>query len=245
MQARSSWFAATLIGLSAVAGCEASSPEAGGMTDDIGDPLSCLVKDQQFELDAQTPLGFSANDVLTLIGGRYRFPLQWSDPCADSDLCPSGATCPAPGSRGVPSVAGTNTFMTIEVRATGALAVADLPSEERQRCDSGMRVPVAVNIQSDDGAFIMQFEGNVYSESGSYASIGLRHQLREPSGASGSVFDELPAEPQLELGFGGGERDYWYFDMYLGDVRQPAPLLKGAVAGSCVGEGRRSKFVVP
>lgn len=217
-------------------------PRAGGINEDIGSHRACERQDH-FELDAQTPLGFSARELLAYIEGRYRFPITWSDPCSSEDNpCQRRRGCDAVGPRSAPSVAGTDTFMTLEVRATGAAALASFPGDDQAKCAGSMRVPVEVSMESEDGAFSLQFAGEVWDESGRQAQIMSDDLLSE---ASGPLLSELPAGTRLDLGFGGGEDDYWYFDMYFinGDVAPP--LLKGAVAGSCVGEGPRSEFVLP
>lgn len=214
-----------------IAGC------TGGMTDDFGDPVDCK-RTQSFELDAQTPLGFSGDHMLGWVEGRHRFPFHWSDPCGAEDSCVRSEQCDALDARDVPSVAGTETFMTVQVHARNAQAIAELPDETQDLCARNLRVPVWVQIESEDGAFALEFEADAWAGDKTYTEI----HSDALSQATGSLLDELPDGASLELGFGGGGDDYWYFDMYITTGRSAPALLRGAVAGSCVGEGPRSQY---
>ncbi len=217
-------------------------PRAGGINEDIGNYLPCE-REERFELDSQTPLGFSARELLAYIEGRYRIPISWSDPCSSEDnACVRPRSCDSAGPRSTLSVAGTDTFMTLEVRATGAAARTGFPGEDQSKCGGSMRVPVEVSMESDDGAFSLQFAGEVWSENGRQAQVLSDDLLSE---ASGPLLSELPAGTRLDLGFGGGEKDYWYFGVSFINSNSSLPLLEGAVTGSCVGEGPRSEFVLP
>jgi hypothetical protein len=215
----------------------APGPEGGGMSEDIGDEVSCTGEDH-FDLAAETPLGFSGRQVLGLIEGRYRFPLHWSDPCDAEDACSVGGRCAGADARAVPAVAGTDTMMTLEVRAASTSARVTLPGEGQQDCGTGMFIPVEVRLESDDGAFALQYQVELWSERGTDA----QSSWGELSQATGSALTGLPDGTRLELTLGGGQNDYFWFDMHLVTDRSSPALLKGAVAGSCVGEGRRSKF---
>lgn len=209
----------------------------GGMTDDFGDLSNCK-REQRFDLDAETPLGFSGNHMLGWVEGRLRFPFHWSDPCGSEESCVRSEQCDSIAPRSVPSVAGTDTFLSVELRAIGTQAIAELPDETQTLCARNLRVPVSVRIESEDGAFALEFETEAWAEDDHYTSVGSRALAQ----ATGSLIGELPDATSLELGFGGGEKDYWYFDMYLSTDRSGPALLKGSVAGSCVGEGPRSQY---
>lgn len=208
----------------------------GGMTDDFGDLPNCK-REQSFDLNEETPLGFSGKHMLHWVEGRYRFPFHWSAPC-DGASCSRSEQCDALGARSVPSVAGTDTFVTVELHPIGAQAIAELPDETQTRCARAMRVPVSVRIESEDGAFALEVEDLAWAEKANYTEV----RSDALSQAAGSILAELPDGISLELGFGGGDHDYWYFDMYLTSDRLCPPLLKGAVAGSSVGEGPRSQY---
>lgn len=214
-----------------------ADPKAGGMSEDIGDKQSCT-REEHFDLAVETPLGFSGRQALGWIEGRYRFPLHWSDPCDADDACHRDGRCDRVDTRAVPGVAGTDTMMTLEVRAASTSARVALPGEGQQDCATGMSIPIEVRIESDDGAFALQYQAEVGSEDGKYADSWFG----DLSQATGSVLTGLPEETELELGLGGGVKDYFWFDMYLITDPSSPSLLKGAVAGSCVGEGPRSEF---
>lgn len=177
----------SLLAALSAAGC--LSPQSSGQTGgQVGDS-SCRESARVVEHDEQTPLGFSAADVLGWIEGTRTAPLAWK---AETDQSVASAISVAP-EEGASSIeltieSGDGSIRFVE-RAAGS-GGEDLPG---LACSDTLELDVRVQVTTANGALRDVFDGQMVMGAAQHAELTLR---LEPSELEGS-FVVNSSDPSL------------------------------------------------
>jgi hypothetical protein len=214
-----------------VASAEASEPSVGGSTEDFTGDMEVCQTTSFFELDAATPLGASGAEVLAHAAGRFEIPIRWMSVCQQQGLpCSLSSFCAADNpERPMSALAGTETLVSIEIRAQGdpVRVIHRTPSDEQ--CAQGMSVPVTLSVRTGDGALDETLSTELGSEGGdgTESSVGFTRAVSALQGALAQD-ESLAADAEFNMVFGVYGSKVW---MEMDAVRPgnetdlPVPLL--------------------
>lgn len=208
-----------------------TSEIAGGSTEDFTGDVDPCTTTSMFDLDETTPLGFSGAEVLANAAGRFEVPIRWVSLCQQSGLaCSAYDYCDDDSpDRPMPALAGTETTVSIEIEARDELVQVLHRTPADGFCGEGMSVPVAVRVETADGALAEVSEGylgDVHPDS-RQATIGLRRPVAELQGNLGRD-STLPRGAIFRMVFGFYREKAWMeIDVETpgSEVALPVPLL--------------------
>lgn len=199
-----SWIATILL-----LGCTQADrrSEADGSTSESdGPPYACApsvgiscTSELQLEHDVVSSKGFSADQILDSVAGRYAFPITWVDPCGGVSECRQIGHCETAASPPALSVSGTQTVLRLDLVATGEPAIVPTPGPGQAGCVVDMRIPGRMSLQSDDGAIDSEQAVQIWTACGNEASVSLDGPATM---LGGSLTSELPADATVEFFFG-------------------------------------------
>lgn len=230
----------------ALAGCRRDSepPRPGGQSGDDGDlspgdlvapgppPEPCDWEEVPLALDAATPFGASASELVSSVAPTRESPLFW----VPYDSTPGVTFTPGPGE--------TSIALGIEPRAGEMAKLSSFhPLLEGAVCEhEKIRVPVHVTLRSADGALDASAEAELLFTSATTAelqtgfaldAVGGSFALSLGDAARGSVAGGLALEAQLWL---GGNRGVLYPSLEVpgppGDPDAPSADPSGALQGT-------------
>jgi len=204
---------------------ESSGPRTGGATGDFGGDCDCDRMLRELELsEADSVLGFSAEDVLAKIEGEYVLSMAWGDAC-------TGASAPDDGCNSeAPAVVGTTTDVQLVIVGAAMSARVD-------ECNRGgapqchitwMTVSVSGSLSTSDGLLDAPFEIELQTSSADDVTIG---QQLEAEDVGGALAEHVPGLAGIEWAFGVDATRAWFEVFVLTApenglarlVSQPAP----------------------
>lgn len=164
--------------LAALAATGCLSPQSSGQTGgQVGDS-SCRESKWVVERGEQTPLGFSAADVLGWIEGTRNGPLVWK---AETDQSAAGVitVVPEEGASSIElTIESTGGSIRFVERAAGS-GTEDLPG---LACSDTLELDVRVQVTTANGALRDVFAGQVVMGTAQHAELTLRFEPSELEG---------------------------------------------------------------
>jgi hypothetical protein len=193
--------------------------DAGAGDSSGGNAVLCSATREETLTDDPV-LGFSMSEVLAASLGEFDIPIRWVHGCwppsdDDGGTSECGEVPPA-----LADLIDTETVVHVRIAHLGAPASVRYPTKEQPVCAQSMRIPVRVELNTDDGALAEDLNLELVSECGNQVGIYLDRPLRELSGRIGKAardpgMDSSSSGPnvleEFTMGFFADRMWFWLF----------------------------------